>query len=299
MQDSVKKETIDVSHIPASTIEQMKEQGWELEEGGKTMTRSIKTGLEEEASTMGNSWSSSAEPALFDAVDDTADTMTEKGQTTGEYYMQGVATGITNAKETAEKAASYAMLDVDEAARNAAEEKSPSKKGVRVGEYYSMGISVGIKNLASMVKDSATEVVNDTCNAAASMMASISSIVQDDSINWTPTITPVVDASQLQNGSQMLENTFGDSALNMAASTSLSVNSSSQAALAAQVQSLSEQVKKLADTDYSKILEGVAINVDASTNVDGTPLKRMASKFTIQQIDDQTKTYNMALGGRA
>ena len=75
--------------------------------------------------------------------------------------------------------------------------------------------------------------------------------------------------------------------------------SSSQATLAAQVQNLSDQVQKLADTDYSKILEGVAINVDASTNVDGTPLKRMSSKFTVQQLNDQTRSYTMALGGRA
>jgi hypothetical protein len=64
------------------------------------------------------------------------------------------------------------------------------------------------------------------------------------------------------------------------------------------VQALSEQVKKLAETDYSTMLEGVNINVDASTKVDGTPLRQMASTYTIEQIDESQRGLILATGGR-
>ena len=130
-------------------------------------------------------------------------------------------------------------------------------------------------------------------------MSAISNVLQDDSIDWTPTLTPVIDSSQLQNGSNLLTATFGNSALNMAADTALSVKDTESGNLAAQVASLSEQVKKLADTDYSELLNGVNINVNAETNVDGTRLRKMASSYTIEQIDTQQSNYNMSRGARA
>ena len=142
-------------------------------------------------------------------------------------------------------------------------------------------------------------VGNDAVNATAETMSSISKVMQDESIDWQPTLTPVIDDSQLQNGSNLLTATFGNSALNLAADTALSVKDNEASNLATQVAELSAQVKKLADTDYSKMLDGVSINVDASTNVDGTPLRKMASNYTIKQIDAQQSNYNMSRGARA
>ena len=127
-------------------------------------------------------------------------------------------------------------------------------------------------------------VVNDT-------------IMNDEDINWQPTFTPVIDSSQIQNGINYLGNINAES-VGLATDASISVNNSQQASLASQVQALSDQVQRLADTDYSKMLEGVIINVDASTNVDGTPLRRMSSAYTIQQINDTQNGLIMAAGGR-
>ena len=141
------------------------------------------------------------------------------------------------------------------------DEESPSKKAKQAGAYYTQGLIIGGESLKTQLVAAYTALGSIACDSAAEMMSTISSIVQDDSIDWTPTIAPVFDTSQLQNGSEMLNDTFGSSALNMAANTSLSVNSSSQVTLAAQVQSLSDQVKKLADTDYSKKSVSTGMNV--------------------------------------
>lgn len=300
-ESGVREEKIDLSGMDDSIKQHYLDAGYEYSEDGKYLVKQIKEGSAQEAATFGDIWEDNADQSLMTAMDDTNENMAEKASEGKDYYIEGL---VDISEEDLRKVReAYARIghEAHEAvvSPDGLDEESPSKKAKQAGAYYTQGLIIGGESLKTQLVAAYTALGSIACDSAAEMMSTISSIVQDDSIDWTPTIAPVFDTSQLQNGSEMLNDTFGSSALNMAANTSLSVNSSSQAALAAQVQSLSDQVKKLADTDYSKILEGVAINVDASTNVDGTPLKRMASKFTIQQIDDQTRSYTMALGGRA
>jgi hypothetical protein len=176
--------------------------------------------------------------------------------------------------------------------------ESPSKKAIEAAEYYGQGMSIGLNNSVASVARAALNLAKSVTNPIEKALSNAQSYSSDYILS--PTVSPVVDSETIDRFSNITASLFGnDTSLKLATDSAVSINDASQNSLAAQVQSLSEQVKKLADTDYSKILEGVNFNIDASTNVDGTPLKRMASKFTIQQIDDQTKTYNMALGGRA
>ena len=114
----------------------------------------------------------------------------------------------------------------------------------------------------------------------------------DSSGYLQPTITPVLDTTNLQSAGQLM------GIDNLSAQANIMFQNSPQAALATQVQMLSDQVKKLAETDYSTMLEGVNFNIDASTKVDGTPLRQMASTYTIDQIDEAQKGLTLAMGGR-
>lgn len=51
--------------------------------------------------------------------------------------------------------------------------------------------------------------------------------------------------------------------------------------------------------DFSRILEGVTILVDASTSVDGTPLKELAAEYTIRKIGIQQRAILRAKGAYA
>ena len=296
--ETLETETMDVSHLPTQAIEDLEEQGWKLEDGGKTMTRSIQAGVDDSTIDLTTNWDDS-ETALYDAADDTAEGMEEKGQSAGEYYGDGIVTGLDNKisdiKAKAEEVAD--AIDGTVTGKDGLDENSPSKKAISAGQYYGMGLGNGLSNMTNYVKSAATSLARQTILAVGDMMATISDIMSDDTVDWNPTITPVIDSSNIQNGINTLGN-VGTNSLAMAADASISVNNMSQNSLANQVQALSEQVQKLADTDYSKLLEGVNINVDASTNVDGTPLKRMSSAFTIQQIDDTQNGLIMAAGGR-
>lgn len=51
--------------------------------------------------------------------------------------------------------------------------------------------------------------------------------------------------------------------------------------------------------DFSRILEGMTILVDASTSVDGTPLKELAAEYTIRKIGNQQRAILRAKGAYA
>ena len=297
MNTQMQQETMDVSHLPASVVEDMKKQGWELEEGGKTMTKMVETGVNEQSDSLN-----------FDKLNENItnnlgdeDTLFDNGNSDLGYYVEGLTNlddeQLSKVFSTGEKLGT--TLHEGTVSKGGLDENSPSKKGVAAGEYYMEGLIAGGQNLANRLYDTYAGIAGNAASETAATMSSISKIMQDESIDWQPTLTPVIDDSQLQNSSNLLTATFGNSALNLAADTALSVKDNEASNLATQVAELSAQVKKLADTDYSKMLDGVSINVDASTNVDGTPLRKMASNYTIKQIDAQQSNYNMSRGARA
>lgn len=293
MNTQMQQETMDVSHLPTSVVEDMKKQGWELEEGGKTMTKMVETGMNEQDIDLST---------FTDQVNEQLPTG-EDGYERGENVKEEWVNGATSATEE-EKARIYHTYatyadQADQGARDALDINSPSKKAMKLRDSWVEGFVKVDSQLSKQISDTYGDYANTSLVAAANVMSSISKVMQDESIDWKPTLTPVIDDSQLQNGSNLLTATFGNSALNLAADTALSVKDNEASNLATQVAELSAQVKKLADTDYSKMLDGVSINVDASTNVDGTPLRKMASNYTIKQIDAQQSNYNMSRGARA
>ena len=298
LQSSTENQTMDVSHLPTEAIEQLKDEGWTLEAGGKTMVKSIQSGVDDSSLDFSSLWSDS-ETELYNEADDTSAGMTEKGNDAGSNYGDGVISGLQSKQDEINAAFADSASQADEAfkSKDGLDEHSPSKKGYSAGAFYSIGVGNGVSDLAGYVKKAAVNLAQSAVTSVAEMMGKIDTIMNDEDINWQPTFTPVIDSSQIQNGINYLGNINAES-VGLATDASISVNNSQQASLASQVQALSDQVQRLADTDYSKMLEGVNINVDASTNVDGTPLRRMSSAYTIQQINDTQNGLIMAAGGR-
>jgi hypothetical protein len=84
----------------------------------------------------------------------------------------------------------------------------------------------------------------------------------------------------------------------LAADSQISINNSTQMQLANQLNALRTDINKLANTDFSRMMDGVTIDVSADTTVDGTVLRKTASNYTIGQINKKQQGYIMATGGR-
>ena len=179
-----------------------------------------------------------------------------------------------------------------------AEVNSPSKKAMKIAGYIMQGLVVNMDSMITTVKSAYTRLGESSVDALGESMSTVTDIIASANLeDYSPTITPVVDTSQATAALNTLGQQFDSTSFKMAADTSLSVNDSSQATLASQVQALSDQVQRLADTDYSKLLEGVSVNVDARTTVDGSALRATSAKYTAQLMNDNQRAAIMAAGG--
>lgn len=230
---------------------------------------------------------------LYETVADIKDKLKTEGNMAGENYLTGVKNGLSDGSLLHQiKVSAYdAAIDLHNSFKNGLKEESPSKEGEEAGAFYLEGVDIGLRKMATVPIDTANSVANGLVKTFGATVTSIYSTIDNiDAIQ--PTITPVLDTTNIQQANALM----GIDNLNTQAN--IMFQNSPQATLAAQVQALSEQVKKLAETDYSTMLEGVNINVDASTKVDGTPLRQMASTYTIEQIDESQRGLILATGGR-
>lgn len=175
---------------------------------------------------------------------------------------------------------------------------SPSKEAIKRGGYWIDGLLVALtsnKASQSLYKASygnAEEIKNSFTTAISNMPGFGNDMV------YTPTIRPVLDDSNMDQFNGMLNVLDNPTTFKMAADSQLSINDANQFRLAQQIEGLRADINKMANQDLSKIMDGVQINVNADTNVDGTPLKKMSSQYTIGQINKQEMGYLMATGGR-
>jgi len=120
-------------------------------------------------------------------------------------FIEGIGSWISRAATKAAELAKSALS----AAEAALGEKSPSKEFARIGAYCSIGMANGISEYAGTVEDATTEMAKSSLNVMSDTMSKLSDEMSN--IDATPTITPVLDLSNVKSGvntlSGMLDST--------------------------------------------------------------------------------------------
>lgn len=86
-------------------------------------------------------------------------------------------------------------------AKDGSKERSPSKLTIEVGEYLGEGLVIGMNSYADKVERSGYALGSKAASAVDMMVMSIMDAVETDAV---PVITPVLDLSQIQNGTQTI-----------------------------------------------------------------------------------------------
>lgn len=132
----------------------------------------------------------------------------------GAYLTKGLANGIRSGKSSVAKAAREVANAAVKAAQAALDEHSPSKVFYKIGAFIPKGMANGITAFAGLVTSAvvpmAESVIDSTKNVIGSMSSAISSA---SDVDIAPTVCPVLDMNQLQNGSYQLASSV-DLALN-------------------------------------------------------------------------------------
>ena len=292
-------ESVPLKSIPEAYRDDMIKQGWVLNEAGDAFVKEVTEPLKDEENVK------EASGTFLDNIvnkltgSDAENKLFSGGSTMKGFTLEGFMPTDEDLNKVRDAWTEVGDVGAIGGLAEGADVESPSKKAIKIAEYIAQGLVVKMASMITTVKASYTELGDSATEALADSMSTVTDILSmGDLENYQPTITPVVDTSQAMASLNGLNQQFDSTSFKMAADTSLSVNDTAQYSLANQVAALSDQVNKLANTDYSKLLEGVSVNVDARTNVDGTPLRMTSAKYTSQVMNDDQRAYIMAKGGR-
>lgn len=129
-------------------------------------------------------------------------------QDVGFYLSAGIALGVSSGTYLIENACRAAVAAARAAAMAEADAHSPSLVFAQIGGFLSSGMAIGITEGQGEVVNSMTNLTDEVINGATTAMATMSSLMSQE-IDANPTITPVLDLSNVKSGANYINGVLG------------------------------------------------------------------------------------------
>ena len=127
----------------------------------------------------------------------------------GEALSDGLAQGVRNHSSKVTDAAKSAAKNAYNAAKNALGVKSPSKVFAELGKFVDLGLAKGIYDNEGYIKTSAESMINRLVSGSKNALSYVNELINSNIID-DPVIKPVLDLSEIQNGSNRLYSMMSD-----------------------------------------------------------------------------------------
>ena len=128
----------------------------------------------------------------------------------GKNLIGGFIKGIGDKASELVDAAKGVVSNALEGAKKLLGINSPSKEFAKLGRYSDEGMIVGLKKYAGGVSEAAKDVGEGALNSMSVALSRVSDIIDSD-MDMTPTIRPVIDLTDVENGNKRLSSIFGSS----------------------------------------------------------------------------------------
>lgn len=125
----------------------------------------------------------------------------------GQYLAAGLGAGISSMSSTVIRSAVNVATGVIRSIRMAWSVNSPSKVGKDLGMYFDLGIAGGLDNYAKVVSGSAADMGKKVVDSASTMLRGVDGSIFDN-LDPNPTIRPVMDLTNIQNGVSAINGMF-------------------------------------------------------------------------------------------
>jgi len=127
------------------------------------------------------------------------------GWNAGKGFVDGLQSWIANAAGAGRKIAQAAY----EAAMNTLDEASPSKLMRRIGSFAGEGFVIGLESWVDKSYSTSTQMARQVMEGLSDPLKRINDVLNAD-LDVNPVITPVLDLSEIQNGSRNLNSMLGN-----------------------------------------------------------------------------------------
>ena len=160
----------------------------------------------------------------------------------GEYMVDGLIEGVESKQPEFLKTLESLISAGTEITQDTAEIHSPSRVFARIGEYMVEGLIGGITNRSDDASKASADMARGTIQSVSRLISNMSTIIDSD-MEITPTISPILDMTNVQNGLNQMDSTLS---ANRSIALGMSVVSKNQNGLAYQ---FGDAISKLADAN--------------------------------------------------
>ena len=138
----------------------------------------------------------------------------------GKDLIQGFINGIQAKAWAVISKATEVVGGAVEAVKNFLGINSPSRVFMEIGKYTAQGMSIGLDKYAYLAEDSASGLAENVVNNVKNPLSNIAKLVDGD-IDVNPTITPVMDLSNVEQGARRLSDMIGNQDVRINARTGM------------------------------------------------------------------------------
>ena len=184
-------------------------------EGGKELLQGLADGVEE-------NWPKVKE-AVKSAIDKAKGAVANVGTKllqAGKDLIQGFINGIQAKAWAVISKATEVVGGAVEAVKNFLGINSPSRVFMEIGKYTAQGMSIGLDKYAYLAEDSASGLAENVVNNVKNPLSNIAKLVDGD-IDVNPTITPVMDLTNVEQGARRLSDMIGSQDVRINARTGM------------------------------------------------------------------------------
>ena len=142
----------------------------------------------------------------------------------GIYLDSGLAMGIMNGSWRAENAAQTVASRIILKTKQALAINSPSRIGSELGMYWDKGIAGGMYAYSNLIDRAAESTSESMIQTASGIVATVSGLMSSD-MDLSPTITPVIDMSNIRAGMTGVNGMFGTRTIDVQGVSTLNLNS--------------------------------------------------------------------------
>ena len=167
----------------------------EFKTAGADLLKSLNSGVSGQTNTVKNQFST-----LLSNCIATVRSYYSQFQSAGSYLAAGIANGIAANSGSASSAARSLAGNAARASARRLEEKSPSKVGYKIGDYFGIGFTNGITDNIRNAGISSDALAESATKGLSNAVSKIATLI-DSGIDTNPTIRPVLDLTEIQNGS--------------------------------------------------------------------------------------------------
>ena len=184
-------------------------------EGGKELLQGLVDGVEE-------NWPKVKE-AASGAIDKAKEAFSNVGTKllqAGRDLIQGFINGLAEKAGAVVAKATEIAGGAVTAVKNFLGINSPSRVFMEIGKYTAQGMSIGLDKYAYLAEDSASGLAENVVNNVKNPLSNIAKLVDGD-IDVNPTITPVMDLTNVEQGARRLSDMIGNQDVRINARTGM------------------------------------------------------------------------------